>query len=80
MMKKLKIPFRILNATLFSFKYLKNPFVIFEIPLKNTIEIILKNDEKIKINGKYLPHIIELLQKGWIFSNGYFIMENIRLN
>jgi|GEM_PF-6354794 len=60
--KMAKILLRIINATIFSFKYLKNPFVFLEIPFKKEIKIITMNNEEILIERKNFPKYIEVFQ------------------
>jgi len=64
---------------IYSFIYLKNPYIFLKIAFKSEIEIIMKNDEKIKIQGKQFPFYIEIFQKGWKYEKNYWYNKNIKL-
>lgn len=67
-----KTAFRIMNAAVNSFKYLRNPSVMFEIPFKKEITIITKSGENITINRRKFPAYIEVFQNGWSYEDGTF--------
>lgn len=71
--------YKIINSAFFSHKYIRNPFVIFEIPLKKEIELVLKNNEKIKIKRRQFPLYISIFQNNWRYENGIFNNEKYKL-
>jgi FkbM family methyltransferase len=68
---------RILNSVINSFKHLKNPFVILEIPLKKTIKIIHKNGDVFEIKRNYFPSYVEIFEK--FKYDGYWYKDNLKL-
>lgn len=69
--------FRILKASVNSFKYLKNPLVIFEIPFNKNIKIIHKNGDVFEIKRNFFPSYLEIFET--FKYDGYWYKNNFKL-